>query len=285
MKIKRPDPLNSKPVDTRSDSVCSNINTVRDESGVSFVTGEALRTSDKKVILCPQLLIFRSLLEKLTCVNQENYAWTWDHENRLFLLQARNNIIEQYVSILTGEMGASLRLPLEHATIVVDLRPWQTNKDKTSLRIGFEESDVPAEICGHTGLEDLTNLHFTSGPEDSPDIKTALAKVRRMCARTDALFENEYDWMWETHWKPEGLAFAVVQKTAWENNSALIEREIERFNNSPKIRQAGLRIGLSTYNRGTSFNVRIALEGWPGNLLHYTGILDVFDTHYSNSTH
>ena len=284
MNIKRPDTAKSKPVKTRSDSVRSGTNTVRDKSGASLVTEEELLTSNQKNILCSELLTFRSLIEKLARVNQGNYAWTWDHENRTFLLQAQNNAIEQYVSILTGEMGESLCMRLKRATITVDLRPWQSNHDKTSLRIGFEDSNVPAELCGRTGLEDLTNLHFTSGPEGSPEIKETLAKVKRMCARTDALFENKYDWMWETHWKDNGLAFAVIQKNTWENNSALIEKEIERFNNSPKIQQAGLRISLSTYNRGTSFNVRIALEGWPGNLLQYTRILDAFDTHFSSST-
>ena len=284
MNIKRPDPVISVPVEIRPDSMLSCINPVRDESGSTFVTREKLQTSNKKGTSCSELFSFRSLLEKLACVNQGNSAWTWDHENRAFLLQAPNNIIEQYVSILTRELGESLCLRLTRSTIIVDLRPWQTNKDKTSLRIGFEESDVPAELCGHTGLEDLTNLHFTSHPDDSPDIKAALAKVKRMCARTDAIFENKYDWMWETHWKPDGLAFAVIRLYTWENNSALMEREIERFNNSPKIQQAGLRIGLSTYNRGTSFNVRISLEGWPGNLLRHTRILDAFDTHFSGLT-
>jgi|GEM_PF-1466363 len=284
MNIKRPDPVNSKLVEKRSDSVHSITNTVLDESGASFAIKEEMQTSNKKCILCSELLTFRSLIEKLACIDHGNSAWTWDHENSSFLLQAQNKVIEQYVGILTNEMGESLCLPLQRAAITVDLRPWQSNKDKTSLRIGFEESIVPDELCGHTGLEDLTNLHFLSGPEDSPEIKEALAKVKRMCARTDDLFENKYDWMWETHWKPNGLAFAVVEKNIWENNSTLMEEEIERFNNSPKIRQAGLQIGLSTYNRGTSFNVRIALEGWPNNLLQHTGILEVFDTHFSIST-
>jgi hypothetical protein len=284
MNIKRPDPVNSKPAEKSLGSVPSGTNTVQDESGASLVKEEELLTSNQKNILCSELLTFRSLIEKLACVDQGNYAWTWDHENSAFLLQAQNNIIEQYVRIMTNEMGDSLCLPLQRATIIVDLRPWQSNADKTSLRIGFEESSVPDELCGHTGLEDLTNLHFTSGSENSPEIKEALAKVKRMCAQTDDLFENKYDWMWETHWKPNGLAFAVVQKNTWESSSALMEKEIERFNNSPKIQQAGLRIGLSTYNRGTSFNVRIALEGWPADLLQYTRILDAFDTHFSGST-
>ncbi len=241
-------------------------------------------TSGKKNILCSELLTFRSLLEKIACVDQGNYAWTWDHENKVFLLQAQNNTIEQYVGILAGEMGESLCMRLERAAIIVDLRPWQTNKGKTSLRIGFGGSNIPAELCGHTGLEALTNLHFISSPNDSAHIKAVLEKVKRICARTDSLFENKYDWMWETHWKPDGLAFAVIQGNIWENHSALMEKEIAQFNNSPDIRQTGLQIGLSTYNRGTSFNVRIALEGWPRNLLQYTGILDAFDTHFSGST-
>lgn len=280
MNIKRPDPANSKTVETLSERANSGANASHSES----VTDDAVQTSVKKNMLCSELITFRSLLQKIADVDHANYAWTWDHENRLFLLQAQNKIIEQYVDILTNEMSQSLCLQLQRATIAVDLRPWQTNTEKTSLRIGFDESNVPAELCGHTGLEDLTNLHFTSGTEDSPEMKQVLDKVKRMCARTDELFENKYDWMWETHWKPEGLAFAVVQKKAWEDNSALIEKEIERFNHSPNIRQAGVRIVLSTYNRGTSFNVRIALEGWPGNLLLHTGVLDVFDTHFSVPT-
>lgn len=278
MNIKRPDQVNSMPLETLSDVV---------QSGAAdnqCVTNNAMQTSDKENMLCSDLLAFRSLLEKLARVDHANFAWTWDHENRLFLIQAQNKIIEQYVGILNNEMGNSLCLPLQRATIAVDLRPWQSNKEKTSLRIGFEESNIPDELCGHTGLEDLTNLHFSSEHEDSPEIKEALAIVKRMCARTDALLGNKYDWMWETHWKPNGLAFAVVQSKTWEGNSALMEKEIEKFNNSPKIRQAGLKIGLSTYNRGTSFNVRIALEGWPENLLVHSGILDVFDTHFSVST-
>jgi hypothetical protein len=247
MNIKRPDPVNNSP-------------------------------------LCSELLAFRSLIEKIAFINHGNYSWTWDHENKTFLLQAPNNIIEQYINILTGEMGESLRIPLERATIIVDLRPWQTNKEKTSVRIGFEESHIPPDLCGRTGLEDLINLHFISIANDSPDIKTALVKFKSLCARADALFENNYDWMWETHWKPDGLAFAVIKRNIWENHSALMEKEIKQFNNSPDIRRAGLQIVLSTYNRGTDFNVRIAVEGWPGTLMQYTRILDAFDTHYSGST-
>ncbi|PKN52589.1 MAG: hypothetical protein CVU55_04955 [Deltaproteobacteria bacterium HGW-Deltaproteobacteria-13] len=268
------------PVETLSNSVPSRVNPAPDESGASFGK-EDKRQGSGRNILCSELLTFRSVLEKIACVNHGNSSWTWDHETRSFLLQAPNDIIEQYVNILTREMGKSLCLHLQRAAIIVDLRPWKTNKDKTSLRIGFEGNHVPIDLRGYTGLDDLAGLHFISTANDYPDLKAALAKVRRMCAKTDAIFENKCDWMWETHWKADGLAFAVVRLFTWESKSSLMKREIERFNNSPKSQQAGLRINLTTYNRGTSFNVRLALEGWPGNLLKYTGILDAFDTHFS----
>jgi len=274
---------NISTIETRSDSAPSNAVPVHDESGVSFMKGEKPRTSEKN-ILCSELFAFRSLLEKIACVNQGNSSWTWDHETRSFLLQAQNHIIDQYVNILSREMDTALCLHLKRATIIVDLRPWQTNKDKTSLRIGFEGNHVPIDLCGYTGLDDLAGLHFISPANDYSDMKAALERVRRMCAKTDAIFENKYDWMWETHWKPNGLAFAVVRFFTWEGKSALMKNEIERFNNSPKIQKAGLRINLSTYNRGTSFNVRIDLEGWPVNLLQYTPILDAFDAHFSGLT-
>jgi hypothetical protein len=238
--------------------------------------------SDVKNISCFEISVFRSLLEKLACVDHENSSWTWDHENKLFLLQAQNHIIEQLINILTGELGESLCLQLERATIIVDLRPWKTNSEKTSLRIGFEENYLPASLRGYTGLEDLTNLHFKSSPGDFSDINAALAEFKRMCARIDDIFENKCEWMWETHWKKDGLAFAVARTYTWTNKSSLIEKEINQFNNAPEIQKAGLRIAFPTYNRGAYLNMRIDLEGWPGNLLQCSRILDVFDIHYSS---
>ena len=282
MNIKRSDPVSSKPVETSLDSVLSSVAPVLHESGVSSVTGKKQRMSDLKNISCFEISVFRSLLEKLACVNHGNSSWTWDHENKLFLLQAHNHIIEQLVDILTGELGESLCLQLERATIIVDLRPWKTNSEKTSLRIGFEENYLSAGLRGYTGLEDLTSLHFKSSPGDFTDINAALVEFKRMCARIDDIFEKKCEWMWETHWKKDGLAFAVARTYTWTNKSSLVEKEINQFNNSPEIQKAGLRIAFSTYNRGASLNMRLDMEGWPGNLLQCSRILDVFDTHYSS---
>jgi hypothetical protein len=238
---------------------------------------------DAQCELCFELVAFRSLLEKLAIVPQGDSAWTWDHETRSFLIRAPNHVIEQYISILIREMGESFCLHVKKATIVVDLWPWKMNKDKTSLRIGFNEGYNPAELRGHTGLESLINLHFVSHHNDSRDQQEALAKFKFMCARIDALFEKEYEWMWETYWRADGLAFAVVRKYTWENKSVLVDKEIEQFNNSPAAQQAGLRTDLRTYSHGTSVNVRIALEGWPNELRQYPNILTVFDAHFSGS--
>ena len=240
-------------------------------------------TTDGKKIECHEIFVFRSILEKLNCVNQEDFTWTWDHETETFLIQAQNNVIQQYVSILTRELGEALCLHLKQASIIVDLRPWKTNPDKTSLRIGFEGNPIPEELCGHTGLDDLVKLHFVSLPDDPPDIKKALKEFNLMCYRIDSFLERKSEWMWERHWKNDGLAFAVVRAYEWMNKYVLVEKEIELFNNSQAIKQPGMRIELSTYNRGTSFNVRIALEGLPDNLRKDTRILEVFDTHYSGS--
>ncbi|MCX5848658.1 MAG: hypothetical protein NTW65_04345 [Deltaproteobacteria bacterium] len=255
--------------------------TILDVSGmISAATGKP-RKAAKQSRLCLELVAFRSLFEKLACVNQEDFTWTWDHETYTFLIQAQNNVIQQYVNILTHELGEALCLHLKRATIIVDLRPWKTNPNKTSLRIGFEGSHIPAELQGHTGLEGLIKLHFISREGDSLKIKKALNDFKRMCARIDSLLERKSEWMWERHWRPDGLAFAVVRAYTWFNKYVLVEKEIELFNNSPAIQEAGLRIELSTYNRGTSFNVRIALDGLPNNLRTGTNILDVFDTHFS----
>jgi len=241
------------------------------------------RTSGRKDTACYELFVFRSLLEKLASVNQGNATWTWDHENGSFLIQAQNKVIEQYIDILTRELGESLCLRLERATIIVDLRPWKTNADKTSMRIGFDEDRLPAEFRGHTGLEDIAKLHFIYQETDPPAIKKALEEFHRLCAGVDALLEKQYEWMWEKHWREDGLAFAIIRTYTWTAKSSLVESEIERFNNLPFIKEAGLKIELSTYNRGSSFNVRVALNGLSDHLRLGTGILDVFDAHFSTS--
>jgi hypothetical protein len=252
-------------------------------SEAPYKKGENIKTSDGKIVSCSEIFAFRSILEKLTSVNQEDFTWTWDHETYTFLLQAQNNVIQKYVSILTHEMGEALCLHLERASIIVDLRPWKSNPDKTSLRIGFEGSHIPIEFHGHTGLEDLFKLHFISLPDDTPETEKALKDLRLMCYRIDSILERKCEWMWERHWKKDGLAFAVVRAYEWMNKYVLVEKEIELFNKSKANKKAGLRIELSTYNRGTSFNARIFLEGLPNNLRRDTRILDVFDTHFAAS--
>lgn len=232
-------------------------------------------------MVCFELFVFRSLLEKLADINQGDATWTWDHENESFLIQAPNNIIEQYVAVLTRELGESLCLRLERATLTVDLRPWKTNSDKTSMRIGFEENRLPAEFRGYTGLEDLAKLHVILQPDDPPVLKKALQDFHLMCAGIDSFLEKKYDWMWETHWKPDGLAFAIIRTYTWKDKSSLVENKIGQFNNSSPAKDTGLKVELSTYNRGSSFNVRIALNGSSGNLRKDTRIMDVFDTHFS----
>lgn len=242
------------------------------------------QSADGENITYSEIFVFRSVLEKLTCVDQEDFTWTWDHETRTFLIQASNNIIEQYVNILRQEMGINLCLPLKRVSIIVDLRPWKSNSDKTSLRIGFEGNHIPVGLNGHTGLDDLVKLHFVSLPGDSPEIKEALNNFRIMCRRIDSVLERQYEWMWEKHWKKDGLAFAVVRSSTWLNKCALVEKEIGLFNSSKAQQQTGVHAELSTYHRGASFNVRIALDGLPDNLRKDTRVLDVFDTHFSHST-
>lgn len=242
-----------------------------------------MKTSNGKEIACHDIFVFRSVLEKLSHVDQEHYTWTWDHETDTFLIQAQNNIIGQYTDILTRELGEALCLHLEKASIIVDLRPWKTNPEKTSLRIGFEGNPIPAELFGHTGLEDLIKLHFISRPDDPPGIKKVLQDFTRMCGRIDNILERKVQWMWERHWNKDGLAFAVVRTYTWLNIYVLVEKEIELFNRSASRKAKDVRAELSTYNRGTSFNVRIALLGLPDNLKTDTRILDVFDTHYAGS--
>jgi hypothetical protein len=274
LNIKKTDSGNSNPIPKFSNFTCND---------VSSGTGETLQTSDGKNIACSELFAFRSLLEKLVCVKQEDSTWTWDHENGLFLIQAPNNVIEQYVGILTRELGESLCLPLEHAAIIVDLRPWKSDADKTSMRIGFEGNHIPDKLYGHTGLENLVNLHFIFRPDDSPDMIKALTLFRSLCVKIDVTLENKCEWMWEKHWKADGLAFAVVKTYLWSDKSAVVEGEIERFNNALEIQNAGLLIDFSKYNRGSSFNLRISLNGLKNNLRKDTRILDVFDTHFSGS--
>ncbi|MDI6741746.1 MAG: hypothetical protein QMD11_03315 [Smithella sp.] len=242
------------------------------------------QTADGKKIACYDLFVFRSILEKLMPVNPEDYAWTWDHETDTFLIQARNHIIQQYVEILTRELGEALCLHLERASIIVDLRPWKTDSDKTSLRIGIEGNHIPPELHGHTGLEDLIKLHYISRPDDSPVIQKSLENFKRMCYRVDAILDRKFEWMWERHWRKDGLAFAVVKTYAWLNKYVLVEKEVELFNNAPANRQTGIKVELSTYNRGTLFNVRIAADGLTNNLRTDTRILDVFDTHFFGMT-
>lgn len=246
--------------------------------------GEKTQTAGCKNITCSEIFVFRPVLEKLTCVDQEDFTWTWDHETKTFLIQASNNIIEQYVNILRQEMGKNLYLPLKRVSIIVDLRPWISDPDKTSLRIGFEGDHLPAGLNGYTGLDDLAKLHFVSLPCDSPEIKESLKDFRIMCRRIDSVLERKCEWMWEKHWKKDGLAFAVVRSSTWLNKCALVEKEIELFNSSKAHQQTGMHVELSTYHRGASFNVRISLDGLPDNIRKDTHVLDVFDTHFSHST-
>jgi hypothetical protein len=283
MNFKKSDSEDGHPSSKFSDSALTDMSPVQHKLESSYKAGEKIRTSGGNNIECFEIFAFRSILEKLTCVDQEDFTWTWDHETGTFLIQAQNNVIEQYISILTHELGEALCLHLKKVSIIVDLRPWKTNPDRTSLRIGFEGSHIPAELCGFTGLEDLVKLHFVSLPEDSPNIKKSLKDFEIMCYRIDSLLERKLEWMWERHWKNDGLAFAVVRAHAWMNNYVLVEKEIEFFNNSPANKQAGAHVELSTYNRGTSFNVRIALDGFSNNLRKDTSVLEVFDTHFSGS--
>ena len=283
MNIKKSDREESHSASNLSDSKNINTSSPPYEQKASDKSEEKMLTTDGKKIACYEIFVFRSILEKLNCVDQEDFTWTWDHETETFLIQAQNNVIEQYVSILTRELGEALCLHLKKASIIVDLRPWKTNPDRTSLRIGFEGNHIPEELCGHTGLDDLVKLHFISLPDDPPDIKKALKEFISMCYRIDSFLERKSEWMWERHWRKEGLAFSVVRAYAWMNKYVLVEKEIELFNNSQAIKQTGMRVVLSTYNRGTSFNVRIALDGLTSNLRKDTRIVDVFDTHYSGS--
>lgn len=271
-------PVSDSPVSASQDNL-----TAQHKWKESFKAGEKMLTSDGKKIACYEIFVFRSILEKLGCVDQEDFSWTWDHETETFLIQAQNNVIEQYVSVLTSELGEALCLHLKKASIIVDLRPWKTNSSKTSLRVGFEGNPVPAELCGHTGLENLVKLHFVSRPDDTPETKKVLKDFYLTCYRIDAILDRKFEWMWERHWRKDGLAFAVVKSLAWLNKYVLVENEIELFNTSQENRQTGLHAELSTYNRGTSFNVRIALDGLSKNLQTNTRILDVFDTHYSEA--
>lgn len=281
MNIKQSDPMSGRPAETGTDSVVSNANQIHNESGAFPMDMEKVRTGDVQSNLCLELAAFRSLLEKLAGVPQGNYAWTWDHETKSFLLQAPKNIIEQYIGILTREMGEALCLRVKKAKVVVDLWPWKINKDKASLRIGFSEGYDPSELRGYTGLESLVNLHFVSYPNDSQEEQEALAKFKLMCARIDSIFEKKCEWMWETYWRMKGLSFAIVRKYTWENKSSIVEKEIEQFNNSPETQKAGLKVDLRTYTHGTSVNVRIALEGLSNEPRLYPQILDVFDAHFS----
>ncbi len=276
MKTKRPDQKSNKPAES-----CAEKN--HDETVMLSVAAEKRRSADIRDKLCFELAVFRSLFEKLAGVSQGDSAWTWDHENKSFLLQAPNHVIDQYCSILTSELGKALRLHVKRVKIIVDLRPWQSDHDRTSLRIGLEASDIPAELRGYTGLESLANLHFVSHPDDSCDLQEALAKFKQICAKIDELFEKKCEWMWETHWRAEGLSFAVIRKEPWADKSAIVEREIELFNSLPVAQQTNLRIDLSTTNRGNSMNVRIALEGWPNNPRQQPPILPVFDAHFPSS--
>ncbi|KUG24080.1 hypothetical protein ASZ90_006131 [hydrocarbon metagenome] len=280
MNFKKSDPMSSGS-ETRRDSLLSNADQDRNESGTFAVGMEKSLTQDVQSKLCLELAAFRSLLEKLADVPQGNSAWTWDHETRTFLLQAPNQVIEQYINILTREMGEALCLRVKKAKIVVDLWPWKINKDKASLRIGFNEGYNPIELRGFTGLESLVNLHFVSYPNDSQQEKDALVRFKLMCRRIDAIFEKNCEWMWETYWRMKGLVFAIVRKYTWEKKSSLIEKEIEQFNNSPEAPKAGLMADLRTYTHGTSVNVRIALEGLSNEPKLYPQLLPVFDAHFS----
>ena len=269
---------------TNSSDIPSNAIQSSDESSLASASGERKKNTNKINNACPELIAFRTLFERLAGVDQEDFTWTWDHENYVFLIQARNNVIDQYVSILKRELGEALCLHLDRASIIVDLRPWKTNPDKTSLRIGFEGSHIPIELQGFTGLEDLINLHLVPTSNDSPEIKKVMNNFRLTCSRIDNLLDRKSEWMWERHWRADGLAFAVVRAYTWMNKYLLVERELELFNNSPSTKETGLHIELSTYNRGTSFNVRIAVDGLPDNLRTDIRILDVFDTHFFGMT-
>ena len=281
MNIKQSDPMSGRPAETGTDSVVSNDDQIHNESGTFPMDMEKARTSDVQSNLCLELAAFRSLLEKLAGVPQGNYAWTWDHETKSFLLQAPNHVIEQYIGILTREMGEALCLRVKKAKVVVDLWPWKINKDKASLRIGFNEGYDPSEMRGYTGLESIVNLHFVSSPNDSQEEQEALARFKSMCLKIDTIFEKKCEWMWETYWRMKGLAFAIVRKFTWENKSSIVEKEIEQFNNSPEAQKAKLKVDLRTYTHGTSVNVRIALEGLSNEPRLYPQILAVFDAHFS----
>jgi hypothetical protein len=281
MNTKKSDLENPISVQNIPDTLLSAISQTKAKLETISESGNTMSTSDGKIIASSEIFVFRSVLEKLININQEDFTWTWDHETGTFLIQAQNNVIQQYVIILTYELGAPLCLHLKRVSIIVDLRPWKINSDKISLRIGFEGNPFPDELSGHTGLEDLVKLHFISFPDDPPEIQKALKDFKCLCSRIDSIFERKCEWMWERHWKSNGLAFAVVRASDWMEKSTLVEKEIELFNNSVENKQAGLRIELSTYNRGTSFNVRIALEGLPDHLRKDTRILEVFDTHFA----
>lgn len=281
MNVKKQFLKDSDPRKKLSEPKSSGKSTEHVDTGKTQGKAKDVKTSNGKNMPCFEVFAFRSILEKFAHVDQEDFTWTWDHETETFLIQANNNVIRQYVDILTRELGDALCLHLEKASIIVDLRPWKTNPDKTSLRIGFEGNHIPAELCGHTGLEALAKLHYVFRPDDPPNVKKALEEFRRLCYRVDALLDGKFEWMWERHWKKEGLAFAVVRTFAWMNKYTLVEKEINLFNNAPANKNAGIKVELSTYNRGTSFNVRIALEGLPDNVKTNTHILDVFDTHFA----
>ncbi|KQC09713.1 MAG: hypothetical protein APR62_13610 [Smithella sp. SDB] len=281
MNFKKSDPASERLAEAQRGSVPANGNQIQNESNSFPVEMEKMPTDNVQSKLCLELAAFRSLLEKIADVPQGNFAWTWDHETKTFLLQAPNQVIEQYINILTREMGESLCLRVKKARIVVDLWPWKINKDKVSLRIGFNEDYNLSEIRGHTGLEKLANLHFVPHPDDSQEEKEALDRFKLMCRKIDAIFEKKYEWMWETYWRMKGLSFAIVRKYNWENKSFLVEKEIEQFNNSPETQKAKLIADLRTYTHGTSVNVRIALEGLTNEPKLYPQILPVFDAHFS----
>jgi hypothetical protein len=242
---------------------------------------KSLKSSFQKKIPSRELAVFRTLMEKLQSVPQEDFTWTWDHETYSFLIQADNHIVDRYVDILRQEMGEALCLHLERVSIIVDLRPWKTNPNKTSLRIGFEGSHIPSELHGHTRLEDIVNLHYVLRPDDPPETEKVLKNFKLACVRIDHLLDRKFEWMWERYWRADGLAFAVVRAYTWINKYLLVEREVDLFNHSPFIQNSGCKMALSTYNRGTSFNVRIALDGLPNNVRTNTRPLEVFDTHFS----
>ncbi|MFA5321506.1 MAG: hypothetical protein WC373_02440 [Smithella sp.] len=283
MNINKSDRENNNSVKQICDSESPDISTTPCKTEVFSETEGKPQTAHEGGITCSEISVLRSILEKMACVDQEDFTWTWDHETEKFLIQASNNVIEQYVNILKHELGKDLCLHLKRVSIIVDLRPWKTNSDKTSLRIGFEGDPIPTELNGHTGLEDLVKLHFISQPDDPPEIKKALNDFSLMCCRIDSFLEKKYEWMWEKHWKKDGLTFAVVRAYSWLNRYILVEKEIELFNSLVAHKQSGLYVDLSTYNRGTSFNVRIALNGLPNNLRKNTRVLDVFDMHYRGS--